>query len=58
MKILFVLFVSAFAILLSGCAEQPLMTDEEYNAIRGPAPYSPDYSGVLPQQRSNRPDGY
>jgi hypothetical protein len=50
MKILFVLFVSVFALLLGSCAEQ-------YKANRGPAPYSPDFSGVLPQP-SNRPPGY
>jgi hypothetical protein len=57
MKILFVLFVSMFALLLGGCADQPLMTDEEYKASRGPAPYSPDFSGVLPQP-SNLPPGW
>jgi hypothetical protein len=57
MKILFVLFVSVFALLLGGCAEQPLMSDEEYSARHGPAPNSPDYSGVLPQT-SNRPAGF
>jgi hypothetical protein len=57
MKILFVLFASVFALLLGGCAEQPLMSDEEYNASHGPAPHSPDYSGVLPQT-STRPAGW
>ena len=57
MKILFLLIVSVFALLLGGCAEQPLMTDEEYNARKGPAPFSPDFSNVLPQQQSLRPDG-
>jgi hypothetical protein len=49
MKILFVLFLAMFALLLGGCAEQPLMTDEEYVKSRQPAPYSPDFSSVLPQ---------
>jgi hypothetical protein len=57
MKILFLLIVSVFALLLGGCAEQPLMSDEEYNARRGPAPFSPDFSGVLPQSNT-RPGGY
>jgi hypothetical protein len=57
MKILFVLFVSVFALLLGSCAEQPLMSDEEYYATHGPAPNSPDYSNVLPQV-SNRPPGF
>ena len=58
MKILFVLFVSVFGLLLGGCAEQPLMSDEEYYARKGPAPHSPDYSSVLPQQPNSRPGGY
>ena len=57
MKILFVLFVSVFALLLGGCAEQPLLTDEEYTASKGPAPYSPDFSNVLPRP-SDIPPGY
>jgi outer membrane lipoprotein SlyB len=57
MKILLVLFASVFALLLGGCAEQPLMSDEEYNATKGPAPFSPDYSSVLPQP-TNRPPGW
>ena len=55
MKILFVLFVSVFALLLGGCAEQPLMSDEEYNARRGPAPFSPDPTGHLPQTSTQSP---
>ena len=57
MKILVVLFVSVVAFLLGSCAEAPLMSDEEYNARRGPAPNQPDYSANLPQT-SNRPPGY
>jgi hypothetical protein len=57
MKILFVIFVSVFALLLGGCAEQPLMSDEEYNARHGPAPYSPDPMENIPQP-SNRPPGF
>ncbi len=57
MKILFLLIVSAFGLLLGGCAEQPLISDEEYNARHGPAPNAPDFSGVLPQPNS-RQGGY
>jgi hypothetical protein len=57
MKILVVLSVSVVAFLLGSCAEAPLMSDEEYNARRGPAPNQPDYSANLPQT-SNRPPGY
>ena len=49
MKILFAVFVSVFGLLLGSCAEQPLMSDEEYNATHGPGAHSPDFSGVLPQ---------
>jgi hypothetical protein len=57
MKILFVIFVSVFGLLLGGCAEQPLVSDEEYYATHGPAPRSPDYSNVLPQSGTRGP-GY
>ena len=54
MKIAIVLIVSVMGLILGGCAEQPLLSDEEYNATHGPAPFSPDFSGVIPQ-RSTRP---
>jgi hypothetical protein len=57
MKILFVLFVSVFALLLGGCAEQPLVSDEEYNARHGPAPFSPDPMAHIPAP-STLPAGY
>jgi hypothetical protein len=57
MKILFVLFVSVFGLLLGGCAEQPLLSDDEYAAVKGPAAHSPDFSGVLPQP-STKPRGW
>lgn len=57
MKIPFVIFVSVFAFLLGGCVEQPLISDEEYDAYHGPAPNAPDPMGHIPQQ-SSRPSGY
>jgi hypothetical protein len=57
MKILFVLFVSVTALSLGGCVDQPLMSDEEYNARRGPAPYSPDPAAHVPQNNPG-PRGY
>ena len=42
MKIVIVLIVLVMGLVLGGCAEQPLLSDEEYNAIHGPAPNSPD----------------
>jgi hypothetical protein len=58
MKILFVVFVSLSALLLGGCAEQPLMSDEEYNARHGPAPHQSDYSTSVLPQTNTRPGGY
>jgi hypothetical protein len=57
MKIVAVFFVLLVAFLLGSCAEAPLMSDEEYNARRGPAPNAPDYSNNLPRP-SSRPPGY
>ena len=50
MKIPFLFFVSVFALLLGGCeTSRPLIPDEEYDAIRGPAPHAPDPAGHLPR---------
>jgi hypothetical protein len=57
MKTVAVFFVLLVAFLLGSCAEAPLMSDEEYNARRGPAPNQPDYSANLPQTNT-RPPGY
>jgi len=48
MKILFML-VSVTALFLTGCVEQPLISDEEYNRYKGPAPYSPDPTSHINQ---------
>jgi hypothetical protein len=58
MKFAIILASICCALLLGGCADQSLMTDEEYSALRGPAPHSPDYSGVLPQRSSTMNRGY
>jgi outer membrane lipoprotein SlyB len=52
MKSTLVLFAISLALFLGGCADQSLMTDEEYRNSRGPAPHSPDYSAVIPQKPS------
>lgn len=54
MKFAFVVVSIAFALFLSSCADQSLITDEEYRQYKGPAPHSPDYSGVLPGYRRYR----
>jgi hypothetical protein len=55
MKILFVL-VSVGALFLGACVDQPLISDEEYNARHGPAPPAPDPTRYLPVT-SDRPPG-
>jgi hypothetical protein len=57
MKILFLLFVSVTALSLGGCVDPPLMSDEEYQARRGPAPYSPDPTSHILQNNPG-PRGY
>jgi hypothetical protein len=47
MKIAIVLASITFALLLGGCADRSLITDEEYKQMRGPAPYSPDPTAHL-----------
>jgi hypothetical protein len=45
-----ILFLSICgALLLGGCADRSLMTDEEYANSRKPAPNSPDPTAFLPQ---------
>ena len=57
MKIFILLAALVVALALGGCADQSLVSDEEYKAMKGPAPFSPDPTAYLPQQ-SNRPPGY
>jgi hypothetical protein len=57
MKIFLLLVVSVAALALGGCADQSLVSDEEYRAVKGPAPNSPDPMNVIPQT-SNRPAGF
>jgi PBP1b-binding outer membrane lipoprotein LpoB len=57
MKLKFAFAAIAWALLLGGCADQSLMTDEEYKESRKPAPFSPDFSGVLPDPSTGRPAG-
>jgi hypothetical protein len=53
MKIIPMLIALAMGLVLVGCAEQPLMTDEDYYAHRGPAPNSPDPMSHIPNQSSS-----
>ena len=49
MKIPFVLILLGCAFFLGACADQPLVSDEEYNARHGPAANSPDPTSHLSQ---------
>ena len=49
MKFTFVFATLCCAFLLGSCADNSLITDEEYNRSRGPAPHSPDFSNTLPR---------
>ena len=57
MKIALVFVTLASAFLLTSCADQSLMTDEEYRNSRGPAPFSPDFTNVLPDPETGRRAG-
>lgn len=57
MKFAIILAAICCGLLLGGCSDQSLITDEEYRAIKGPAAYSPDYTGVLPDPSTGRRAG-
>ncbi|MFZ1218921.1 MAG: hypothetical protein WAO00_06475 [Chthoniobacterales bacterium] len=57
MKLALILASICCTLLFGGCADNTLMTDEEYAASHGPAPHQPDPSYHLPQP-SQRPSGY
>ncbi len=57
MKIFLVLVASVAALVLGGCADQSLISDEEYKATKGPAPNSPDPMQHIPVP-SDRPAGF
>src|SRR5262245_9275494 len=53
MKTVIVLIASLIGLTLGGCSvDRPLLTDEEYDRLHGPAPYSPDPMGHIPQPNS------
>jgi len=49
MKMISLLVVLISAFCLGGCADQSLVSDEEYNASQSPAGYAPDPTGHVPQ---------
>jgi len=48
MKIALLLVLLSGALVLGGCADTSLISDEEYQASKGPAPHAPDFSKTLP----------
>jgi hypothetical protein len=57
MKIVLIAASLACAFLLNSCADRSLVTDEDYYKNKGPAPYSPDFSYVLPDPSIGRRAG-
>jgi hypothetical protein len=57
MKFAIILASICCGLLLGGCSDQSLITDEEYKQMKGPAAFSPDYSSVLPDPARNRAAG-
>ena len=57
MKIFILLAAFVVALVFGGCADQSLVSDEDYKAMKGPAPFSPDPMQHIPQP-SDRPAGY
>ena len=47
MKFAIILALICCALLLGGCADNSLVTDEEYNNSKGPAPHAPDYAAQI-----------
>ena len=56
MKIFILLAASVVTLVFGGCADQSLVSDEDYKAMKGPAPFSPDPMQHIPVQ-SDRPAG-
>ena len=57
MKLILTLALVCGGLLLGGCADQSLMTDEEYANSRRPAANSPDPTAYLPQPYDPRTSG-
>jgi hypothetical protein len=57
MKKICLLFGLCGVLLFTGCAGQSLLTDEEYDSVKGPAPHSPDPTAHIPVY-SDRPTGF
>jgi hypothetical protein len=60
MKFPLILILMVAAMLLASCADQSLLSDEDYARTKGPAPFSPDPMANIPETAttSNRPAGF
>jgi len=60
MKFAIVLVSVCCTLLLGACADQSLLSDEDYARVKGPAPNSPDPMGHIPltPETYGRPPGY
>jgi hypothetical protein len=54
MKMILTLAFVCGALLLGGCADQSLVSDEEYHAMKGPAPFASDPTHHIPQSAAQR----
>ena len=54
MKMILTLALACSALLIGGCADQSLVSDEEYEKMKGPAPYASDPTRHMPQSAAQR----
>jgi hypothetical protein len=57
MKFAIIIAAICCGLFLGACSDQSLISDEEYRQIKGPAPFSPDFTSVLPDPTTGRPAG-
>ena len=50
MKLALLFATLCCGLLLGACADNSLMTDEDYYRAKGPAAHSPDFSNVIPRE--------
>jgi hypothetical protein len=54
MKIILTLAFACGALFVGGCSDNSLVTDEEYEAMKGPAAYPSDPTRHIPQSAAQR----
>ena len=55
MKSALIFTLIACALLVGGCTDTSLISDEDYARNKPPAPHSPDFTGVITQDPSRNP---